>query len=1363
MDLSPPQLNDYINFYALHKNWKELELLLSFEQCNDSIQSGEMCIFWTAVCCLKRGATIESRNSFKQITSNSDYNLASNCGLIETYLMAQNDDDNLDEDEDFDASQMSKLKSKIKKLSKTQHISSLIHGATYFMHIDRLKQARHYAEKALNLGKDNAHSLAITGWIYLQLSDSSKPKYIKKAASYFARALSINGGESSSVLPMYGLSRCYQITGKLNKAMDCMTRVIVNAPWFTDGLRIKSELALLMGEHRECIDLVNRILSTQSHEKNIYCMVIKLCYLLMFNGNYTAIKNHMSSVYNVLIEEYKLHKYPSYASLLYNIASITSKFVIHSPEILQICQQFMSCAVELEPENSSYLTTQANLYLYLGYVETAAQLFRDASAFDESNVDALCGAVYCRVLKGEIAEAYQEIQFLTETIDVSNLHTLKFLQAVVAWRREDRNEDEFNLYMRAAQDDYVSSLESHDTCQYFDLAVHDPRFCVMIVNEYLAHAPSEPLSSTDPPCPYLDESKHILDELCDRVPGMMDAHLLHAQCSYLLGDIYGAESILHRLKDTDASYWRAHLLQCEVALYAKSYAEAQTCLDTVIVLNFEIQTSLIYHLIKSKLLQSSALHSEAIELLRNVIDKIYSYCDYKKNNNKNALQLQQKKSVLFSKHEMHMNEEQFIRLCINIIVELSQIYRFTNQVDAAKELMAAARNGFEGENEMILIRLSEVRMLLKQNEMDAALAILHGLKQTRRVRLLIADIYLFHCRNKRQYIECFEELIEENPNDIQCKLLLGDAHMNVQQTSQAIECYQSALIMSDYDEKLALKFGRALITSHDYQRAILHFEATLDAKKHECSVDLKTELAELYIQFEEYDKAKSILNESLSRHSQSCHDLQVNIRILCLFSDLYQNVSRWEDAKSLLTEAWKFTQKLLSQANAAGKDMKSIENIAANVCCTLGSVSRRVDDISTAEQYVTKALEYDIQHEGASMEMAKLYQIKGNLDAAKQQLKSVLSMNRHHEEAVTCLVNIYCDKKEIKSAITELRLFRASNANNMKMLLEQIRLMKRSGEYEAIKALMNKYSTANEVGVHYIRGYVAWYCDNDGASAMSWLNAIRHDPEWAPLALMLMIQIYLYLSSGATLFDILHLQSNERHQQLEVCQVLLRELKYFKPGHDATLLSIGCVLLMASGNDDALDKAHKTLNVICKKHPQHILSHLAYGCCLQLKELENKATQFLNRFILDNAKKILFEGHEHFEDYKQLLLVLLQLQLKAMDGETKGIDANEEIKIIQKMCLDVLKNDASCGKAWQIVATVYEKQKNFVQAAKHYATAWKLHNKRNAALGYHYAKSLLRIGEYIECIRVAHKVLEQNKDLKQVQSIVDQALTKLRS
>eukprot|EP01084_Bolivina_argentea_P296072 509866_1 len=167
MELTTAQFQEYIHYYAINKNWKELEILLSTTKSNEN----ELCIiYWNAMCAMKRGDIIQSRNLFKQIDQNSTYNLASICGLVETYLITEQ------EDEDFDELQISRLKSKIKRLSKTDNIHCLINTAIYFWHVNRLKQARHYAEKALHLNKNNINTLSICGWIHLNEQSSKKKK-----------------------------------------------------------------------------------------------------------------------------------------------------------------------------------------------------------------------------------------------------------------------------------------------------------------------------------------------------------------------------------------------------------------------------------------------------------------------------------------------------------------------------------------------------------------------------------------------------------------------------------------------------------------------------------------------------------------------------------------------------------------------------------------------------------------------------------------------------------------------------------------------------------------------------------------------------------------------------------------------------------------------------------------------------------------------------------------------------------------------------------------------------------------------------------------------------------------------------------
>ncbi len=67
-------------------------------------------------------------------------------------------------------------------------------------------------------------------------------------------------------------------------------------------------------------------------------------------------------------------------------------------------------------------------------------------------------------------------------------------------------------------------------------------------------------------------------------------------------------------------------------------------------------------------------------------------------------------------------------------------------------------------------------------------------------------------------------------------------------------------------------------------------------------IDVKTELAELYniIQFEEYNKAKILLMESISKNGQTFHELKSNIKILRLFDDLYETAKRWNDRYKII-------------------------------------------------------------------------------------------------------------------------------------------------------------------------------------------------------------------------------------------------------------------------------------------------------------------------------------------------------------------------------------------------------------------------------------------------------------------------------
>ncbi len=68
-----------------------------------------------------------------------------------------------------------------------------------------------------------------------------------------------------------------------------------------------------------------------------------------------------------------------------------------------------------------------------------------------------------------------------------------FLRGMIEWKL-NHNEDQLDIQIRLALEQYTLNIESCNFSHYFDLATHNPRFVVMIANEYLKHAPSEPLN-----------------------------------------------------------------------------------------------------------------------------------------------------------------------------------------------------------------------------------------------------------------------------------------------------------------------------------------------------------------------------------------------------------------------------------------------------------------------------------------------------------------------------------------------------------------------------------------------------------------------------------------------------------------------------------------------------------------------------------------------------------------------------------------------------------------------------------------------------------------------------------------------------
>lgn len=137
--------------------------------------------------------------------------------------------------------------------------------------------------------------------------------------------------------------------------------------------------------------------------------------------------------------------------------------------------------------------------------------------------------------------------------------------------------------------------------------------------------------------------------------------------------------------------------------------------------------------------------------------------------------------------------------------------------------------------------------------------------------------------------------------------------MDIQEPEEAIQYYEKALDKDPDNLNLIREVGKALVMTHDYNRAIRYYEQTLqdDSKL----FDLRIDLAELYFKLKAFEDSKRVLVDSLKALREMKVDLDNkmrNVSTLNLLAKVYleedMQGTDWRfkenpDAKQALIEA----------------------------------------------------------------------------------------------------------------------------------------------------------------------------------------------------------------------------------------------------------------------------------------------------------------------------------------------------------------------------------------------------------------------------------------------------------------------------
>ncbi|GCC22011.1 hypothetical protein chiPu_0000395 [Chiloscyllium punctatum] len=261
----------------------------------------------------------------------------------------------------------------------------------------------------------------------------------------------------------------------------------------------------------------------------------------------------------------------------------------------------------------------------------------------------------------------------------------------------------------------------------------------------------------------------------------------------------------------------------------------------------------------------------------------------------------------------------------------------------------------------------------------------------------MAAIYLNQRKDKQLYASCYRDLVDKLPGP-HTYLLLGDAYMNIQEPEKAIDVYEQALKKNPRDGTLASKIGKALVKTHNYNKAINYYEAALNTGQQNF---LRYDLAELLLKLRQYEKAEKILLQSLEHDYVS--DLQAlmeDARYLMLLAKIYSKKEKKDDAILALQRAREVQAQVLKRVQLEQADaVPHQKQLAAEICAEIAKHATDQRDYEKAIKFYKEALVYFENDHKVMLELAQLYLAQDDIDACQHQCAVLLKSDQDNDAA----------------------------------------------------------------------------------------------------------------------------------------------------------------------------------------------------------------------------------------------------------------------------------------------------------------------------------------------------------------------------
>ncbi|XP_063986982.1 tetratricopeptide repeat protein 21B-like [Diachasmimorpha longicaudata] len=1221
-----------------------------------------------------------------------------------------------------DRSVITQIDSRIREDRRKATSTSLSRTAMVLFLLKKVEKAREYAEKAYKMSPHDLDVLLISSSIDLSIS-KGEHNYLSTIQKDHSRRLSV----------LLATAKFHEVNGSHEQAILILNALIVRYSSLCIPLIEKMANQLAMKDWDQVLETCNRISSIDSNDLD--AIKAKTVVMICRDGDYpAAIKTLQLFFRNLALAE------PKNVELFLKNVQLFTRITNRDRDILLELSRITEKLIQQNPNSSEPMIELGNIYLLMQRVKEAEHWYRSAVRIDESSFPALMGLAHCQILEttpGSADLARQQLDFLMEVQSNTLDPKLYFMSAKLS-----SNEPNKALKYLEMALDLILKNSSNLPYGYHYLIELNPVFSLEIVTEFLCNSPTAAINDIQER-KTSEEDKPILvllGMITDACSGSPEAFLLLAKAKMQYGDFEGALDTLKRMLDSvDPSNVSAHLLMAQILTRQGNYQSAFQSLEVGLSYNFKVRDDPIYHLISGIVEKQNGDLESSITSLRTAMSLIDARMKSKEPIAGDSISLSDRAT-----------------LYLELISAYSQLKKF----DEASALMNEAKSLFSNTVEEGRLIIGDAELSLEMDEIDRAISYLSQIKPNEPYYLdahtKLAEIHLHQRKDRHAFAKCFRELVEHCPGS-KTYSMLGDAYMAIQEPDRAIEAYEHSLKDCPGDKVLARKMGKALIKTHQYNRAVNYYKEVVRNKG--CG-ELKLDMAELFMRMKQFDKAEGVLTQELleARGATDLEHLEMRGRQLLLLAKVRERSGNIQMALSTLKEA-KENQIRCIQRMSVNTSVTGLKQVLAEICLTMADHATAVRDWDQAIVHYKEALQHKAADIKALLSLAKLYMQINDLDKCAASCTALLTADPNNEAASVMMADLAFRKVDFETAAFHFRQLLMRRPTYWTALARLIEVSRRTGKIDDLDEWLSRAESATEgsnrdAGFYYCAGLLDWRTGKLN-SALRNFNAARRDPEWGQQAIYNMIEICLDPDDDSALSSEAFNEEDAQYQDsrtmaLKTAQRLLQELNPKGSPHEMlTHRLLENFFLLTTKIKTNIEKALQDCTALASQ--ETLRDHVGPALGLATAHILLKQTPRARNHLKRVAKNVwTFEDAEYLERC-WLLLADIYVQSNKYDL------ANDLLR-------KVLQHNATCVRAYELSGHISEREQNYKEAAVQYAQAWKFGGKTKLSVGYKLAYCCLKSKKYPDAIQACNEVLKQNSDFPRIRKdILDKSIHNIRS